>query len=122
MRMKRILVCGSRAFDNYELMKSILDKHYKGSYILIVSGGAEGADKLAERYATENNIEMKIFEAEWHIYGKKAGPIRNAKMVAFADEGIAFWDEASPGTRDSIKKLRNAGKVVHVVTGWQNAT
>jgi hypothetical protein len=119
MRMRRVLVCGSRSFDNYPLMKSILDKHYKDGYILIVSGGAEGADKLAERYAKENGLEMKIFEAEWHIYGKKAGPIRNEKMVAFADEGVAFWDENSPGTRDSIKKLRNAGKLVRVITGWK---
>jgi magnesium-transporting ATPase (P-type) len=40
-------------------------------------------------------------------------------MVAFADEGVAFWDENSPGTRDSIKKLRNAGKLVRVITGWK---
>lgn len=49
--------------------------------ITIISGGATGVDSLAERYAKENGIDCKVFEAKWNKYGKydeDAGTDRNA--------------------------------------------
>jgi len=49
IKIFKVIVAGSRGFNNYELLDNIL----KGKYpnIEIVSGIAKGADKLGERFA-----------------------------------------------------------------------
>jgi hypothetical protein len=119
MRRKRVLVAGSRGFFDYEILSSVLDKHYKDEDILIVSGGAKGVDALAEKYARRHKLHMKIFQAEWKTRGKLAGLIRNTKTVDFCDEAIIFWDGRSRGILDTIKKMRRAKKYFRVITGWE---
>ena len=92
----RIAVVGSRSFDDYERMEKVLDKYCP---FTLISGGAMGADTLAERYARVNQLIRAIFPAEWNRYGKKAALIRNRKIVDKADLIIAFWDGRSPGTK-----------------------
>lgn len=50
-------VIGSRTFTDYDLVKKELDNYVISK---IVSGGAKGADRLAEKYAHENNIPVEI--------------------------------------------------------------
>lgn len=90
-----------------------------GLKIEIVSGGARGADKLGEKYAREKNYPIKSFPAEWQKYGKSAGPIRNAKMVDYANVCVAFWDRESKGTHDMI--MRSYDKKLNVlIPAWFN--
>jgi len=105
-------VVGTRTFTDYDLLKTELDKIK--NIDLIVSGGAKGADKLAELYAMEHDISIKIFNAEWGKYGRSAGPIRNRKIIESSDYVIAFWDGKSRGTLSSInlaKKILGSSKV-----------
>jgi predicted Rossmann fold nucleotide-binding protein DprA/Smf involved in DNA uptake len=44
----KVAVIGSRSFNDYEKLKDTLSKI---SISLLVSGGANGADKLGEQYA-----------------------------------------------------------------------
>lgn len=105
----KILVAGSRNFYDYNEFKYVMDyTHNKYHITEIVSGGARGADTLAERYAKENNIPIKIFPAKWDIYGKSAGFIRNAEMhnylINYEDRMcICFWDGESRGTQHNFK-------------------
>lgn len=97
-----VAIVGGRDFDDYELFK----KHVSGEKIKInsiISGGARGTDTLAERYAKEIGVPVKIYLPDWKKYGTAAGPIRNKQIVDSADCVIAFWDEKSPGTRSSLK-------------------
>ncbi len=57
---------GGRDYNNYPLFKVIVDDYIKeiGSPNFIVSGGAKGVDTLAENYALENKIAMKIYKPE----------------------------------------------------------
>lgn len=101
--MNKIIVAGSRDFNDYEKLEFTLDfilEKYKD--VEIVSGGCRGTDKLGERYAKENNIPLKIFKADWSI-GKQAGYVRNNQMALYADVLIAFWDGKSKGTEMMIK-------------------
>ena len=91
----RIAVVGSRAFDDYEKMRKILIPYIP---FILISGGARGADALAERFAREYELTRVIYPAEWNRYGKKAAVIRNRKIVDKADLIIVFWDGESPGT------------------------
>ena len=103
----RLVVAGSRDFDDYALLSAALDKLLAGkTNITIVSGTARGADRLGERYAAEHNLRIERFPAEWEKYHKGAGPIRNMKMVQSADAVIVFWDNESSGTKNIIECAR----------------
>ena len=82
----------------------------------IVSGGARGADSLAEKYAAEKGIPITVVPAEWDKYGKSAGYRRNVQIVAESDEVVAFWDGESKGTQHTIDIAGKAGKKVSVIS------
>lgn len=101
-----IVIAGSRDFIDYPLLskavKRIINRFYKDETITIVSGCARGADKLGEMFAIKNNYDVIKKPAEWSVYGRKAGYIRNTEMAKIGDVLIAFWDMKSPGTRNMI--------------------
>ena len=68
----------------------------------IISGGAKGADLLGEQYASNKNLHVKLFPADWAQYGKSAGIKRNSEMAQYADHCICFWDGQSKGTEKMI--------------------
>ena len=106
-REYRLVVAGSRDFNDYTLLSAELDKLLAGkTNITIVSGTARGADRLGERYAAEHNLRIERFPAEWEKYHKGAGPIRNMMMVQSADAVIVFWDNESSGTKNIIECAR----------------
>lgn len=101
-------IIGSRSFNDYDLLSNTL-KQYHNSIECIVSGGAVGADTLAEKYANEHNIPTLIFKPQYSIFGKIAPLLRNKTIVEKSDVIIAFWDGKSTGTLNSInhcKKMR----------------
>lgn len=124
--MTRVIIAGSRQFNDYEKMLKTLDE--LGVHLIntidpveIVSGHAPGADTLGERFAKAYGYPCKIFPADWSTYGKAAGPIRNeqmAKYAAEADRGIlvAFPIGESRGTRNMIKLAKQYGLEVEVIT------
>ena len=105
MVQKKIAIVGSRGFKDYELLKQTVNNYInknKISISQIVSGGADGADSLAEIYAQEYKFEVKIHYPDWQLFGKKAGFIRNELIIQDADIVFAFWDGESKGTKSSI--------------------
>lgn len=112
----RLAVVGTRTFTDYPVLCKALDAvRTKHAVEKIVSGGARGADRLAERYAKENGIPMQIKVPDWKTHGKRAGLLRNTDIVNACDVLCAFWDGKSRGTQDSIDKAKKAGKVVIVI-------
>lgn len=103
MNIDSILVCGSRGFDDYTLLKDVLDQFPLHKDSVIISGGAKGADRLGEKYAHEHQHPCKVFPANWDKHGRQAGYIRNKQMINLnPDLVIAFWDGVSKGTRHTI--------------------
>lgn len=114
--MNRIIVAGSRDFNEYEFVARWLD-YYLGfidGEIEIVSGKCKGVDALGEQYANDNNYPVKPFTADWNKHGIAAGPIRNQQMADYATHLIAFPAKDSKGTKDMIKKATD--KKLHVIT------
>jgi hypothetical protein len=116
----RVVVAGSRTFNNYELLKNTLDKLFKtkvdaGERIEIVSGMAKGADTLAIQYAKERGFQIKEFPAEWDRLGKSAGYQRNEKMAAYSDALVAFWDGKSRGTMHMVTLANQYHLMVRVI-------
>lgn len=108
----KIAIIGGRDFNNYDMVKETMSQY---SPTAIVSGGARGADSLARKYVTDNNIQLIEFLAEWDKYGRGAGFIRNKDIVANSDLVIAFWDGNSRGTQHSINLAKKANKELVVV-------
>lgn len=117
----KIIVCGSRTFDDLLFLARKLETRTRNLKEVVVITGAQvtkdkygrkyGADYLAEKWALSKGHTIVRYHADWNKHGAKAGPIRNSEMLR--DSGarvlIAFWDGKSPGTKDSIDKARKAG-------------
>lgn len=66
MKELRVIIAGSRDFNNYELLKkSVIEIIEKKTMFpdltRIVSGGARGADILGERFANEMELKTTRF-------------------------------------------------------------
>jgi len=108
--MKTAIV-GSRGITDYDQLLKVVE----GTAITeVISGGAAGVDKLAERFAQEKGLPLTIIRADWRK-GKEAGPMRNQQIVEAADQVIAIWDGQSRGTADTIRRAKKVGKPVKVV-------
>lgn len=99
----KVIIAGSRDIYNYSLVEEAVAS---SSFVPteIFSGCASGVDQLGEQYADEHNLILRRFYADWSVFGKSAGPIRNREMAEHADALIALWDGQSRGTKDMIKK------------------
>ena len=113
--MFRVIIAGSRDFDDYLLLQDHADYMLsRQEDIEIVSGGASGADALGERYAKDRGYKLKIFPADWVKYGRRAGPVRNREMAEYADALLAYWDGKSRGTKNMIEEARARGLKVSI--------
>lgn len=113
---KSVAIIGSRDFKDYEKLKITIPFIIPIKDIeKIVSGGARGADKLAELFAKENKIPIEIYKAEWENYGKSAGMIRNKEIINNCDMVIAFWDGESKGTKNSLKYAKKMEKKIKII-------
>ena len=135
--MTRIIIAGGRKFKNYDLLCLEMDKIILSldlEKVEIVSGKANGADTLGEKFAKSKGIKIVEFPAKWKDlevencivgqnqygkYNKLAGHNRNKEMLEYAktEDGIlvAFWDGKSTGTKNMIEISNKAGLKVIVV-------
>jgi hypothetical protein len=140
----RVLVCGGRTFGEVDLsagifsveivrrareiavvqksaLFSILDELHNtsstGAVTLIINGGARGADTLSSQWAKFRNVETKVFDAEWKLYGKFAGFRRNAQMLEEGKPDLVVAFPGGRGTADMIARSRLAGVALRVIEG-----
>lgn len=113
-------ISGSRSYINYEhfkdLVKGFLEECNNGQLPTeIVSGAAE----MAERFAKENNVPIKVFKPrytgnkEWN----RIAPLAcNKEIVSYCTFLIAFLPTEEPrgGTLHAINFARGIGKPVKI--------
>lgn len=105
----KVAVIGSRTFKDKERLFNILSNN---NITHIISGGAIGADAIAEQWATLNDIPVTIYKPDWEKFGKSAGFIRNYDIIKDAEMVIAFWDGVSKGTEHSLVYANKIGKQI----------
>jgi hypothetical protein len=112
----KVIIAGSRKFNDLDLLTEELDRFHSLNKITeVVCGGAKGADQLGEDWALSRNIPVKVFWPNWDKFGRSAGPIRNKEMGDYADSLIAFWDGKSRGTKNMIEYMTRLHKLVKIV-------
>lgn len=120
-----VIICGSRDFENYELLKekcnNILSRKLidPDTKVVIVSGCARGADSLGERYAAEIGLEVLKYPADWDKYGKKAGYLRNKQMAEVSNAVIAFLvpdENKNKGTKNMVSLAKLSKLLVREIT------
>lgn len=127
----RILVCGGRSFGHvvrtkgdpkdeppetqlrlqeytfaYGCLHEIVDPHGSND-VVIISGGATGADRVAATFAEVNFYAYEEYPADWKQYGKRAGYLRNVQML---QEGRPDLVVAFPGGRGTAMMVDLARK------------
>lgn len=115
----RVIVTGSREYDNYDKLDDVLywvwhDEVLGHGKLVVIAGGAQGADTLAERSVAGNTdvARMEVYPADWDRLGKAAGPIRNQQMLdTGADLVLAFYKTGAKniGTQDMVNRAEKAG-------------
>lgn len=106
----KLLIVGSRSITEFDLTPYIPPETDS-----IISGGANGIDTLAERYADEHRMSKIILRPQYDRY-KRAAPLkRNEQMVDLADEVLVIWDGVSKGTAYTIRYAEKQGKPVRVI-------
>ena len=111
----KLAIVGSRTFNDYDILKKNITAIFEVNKISeIISGGAIGADTLAEIFADEYHIKKTIIKPEWNKYGRGAGLMRNTEIVKQADFVFAFYKK-SKGTKDTIEKALKSNTPLFIV-------
>lgn len=116
MKEFKVIIAGSRQFNDYELLEKRMLQLFGSTPIdVIISGHAKGADTLGEKYAKDYGVKLEIYPADWNKYGKYAGYLRNEIMANHGDVLVAFWNGESKGTKHMINIALEKGLEVHVI-------
>jgi len=118
----KVLVCGDRHWHDPEIVWTVLDgveATRAPRSLTVVEGGATGADQAAREW-TGWMSKHETYPADWDKYGKRAGPIRNQRMLDEAKPHmvVAFHNDlaASKGTKDMVQRAKAAGIPVYLVS------
>jgi hypothetical protein len=125
----RVLICGSRDWEDQDIVWQLLDGLYEtsGHELVVIHGAARGADRHAARWcavgdadATEGPVEM-AFPADWDRYGKRAGYVRNAQMLEEGKPDVVYGfmnEPPSKGTSMMLDLAAKAGVSTYRIQRW----
>lgn len=102
------------AYAERELLNVVLSQLVP-EHAEVITGGATGADQYAARWAHQNGRVSTVVPAEWERYGRKAGPLRNRKMLDLEPHLVIAFP-GGRGTRNMISQARIADVPVAEVT------
>ena len=117
----KVLICGDRDWTDSARIAYMLDRyHHQVSIRQVIEGAARGADQMAGEIASGMGIPVVEYPAQWGLYGKAAGNIRNQQML---DEGkpdfiLAFHNDIqhSKGTKDMIARAKHKIPVILITS------
>ncbi len=106
----KILIAGSRSITDFDLTPLI-----PSDATVIVCGGANGVDRLAEEYADRHRISKIVLQPQYEKYGRAAPLKRNEDMVNTCDMILVLWDGVSKGSQYTIEYAKKLGKPLRVI-------
>jgi len=124
----KVLICGDRNWTDPDMIRNVitgLKAYASGMHqeLLIIEGGAEGADKMAKRIGNELDVHVAEVEALWDTRHRSAGPQRNLIMLSLQpDAVVAFHNniEKSRGTAHTVRHAKKAGIPTQVISSKED--
>ena len=110
----KVIIAGTRTFEGYHVTLLIRAGLYMidnpgGENPTIISGGANGVDRIAASIAKANDWNHIEMPADWDQHGLAAGPIRNKQMAEAGDHLLLVWNGESRGSASMRKEAMAAG-------------
>jgi len=99
---RSIAFTGGRDFEDKKTFNRVLRIVDHPDFVVIVGCCPTGLDKMVRDFFKE---EAVVFEADWHKYGRAAGPLRNKAMLSFKPE-ILIAFPGGTGTEDCIRQAK----------------
>jgi predicted Rossmann fold nucleotide-binding protein DprA/Smf involved in DNA uptake len=119
----QIAIVGSRRFSNNRSNFRRAEKFVKSNIDIdnidrIISGGADGADSIAEDFANKYDVEFIEILPEFKVKEDRDYRVqdffeRNTEIAKLCDTMFVFWDQESSGTDDVRSKAIKFGKTVY---------
>ena len=121
--MTRILVCGGRYVRHVQSNVDLLLDAISGYFgtvelpITLIQGGAKGGDACGGQAAIRMGWAQEVYPAEWEKFGKRAGFLRNHKMLTEGKPEVVFHYPGGVGTKMMVDLASKAGVPTVPVTG-----
>ena len=106
---KRLLVCGSRNWTDEDKITRVLSNWWVNHDVTFIHGDAPGADRIAAKVARSFGWEVRAFPADWQTHGKRAGILRNLRMLDERPDLVVAFTNGSRGTQHTIDEARRRG-------------
>jgi hypothetical protein len=106
---RRLLITGSRTWNDWDTIRSALAARYSPDTVLVTGACRQGADAIAEAVWRRfgGQVERHPY---WTQHGRAGGPMRNKHMVGLgADECLAFIRDGSAGASGCAAMAEAAG-------------
>jgi len=112
--------------SNFAKVYALVSRMLAQRAAVLVGDCPTGLDALVRRagdtYDEQIAVGVRVFRAQWHLLGKRAGPIRNQAMVDKAlllagpqpFECHAYPMGESRGTRGCMRMAKAAGAFMHI--------
>ena len=111
----KLIIAGGRDIDaDIETIDMCLEFHNLEP-TEIVCGCAKGVDSSGRAWANFMGIEWREFPANWPMYGKRAGHLRNGHMADYADALLLIWDGVSKGSANMKMNMEKLNKPVYEI-------
>lgn len=114
------LICGGRDFSDARMFSDAMRRivRERGYPAVVVHGGAYGADRMAENWAIESQVEKVVaYPAIWKRDGNKAGPLRNQRMLDDARPDVVISFPGGRGTADMVRRARATSGITLIDLG-----
>jgi predicted Rossmann-fold nucleotide-binding protein len=113
--MFKVIITGGKTYIPYKTFKERVNKILSKKEmkdVKIITSSNTGIDQMAQRYARELNITLKVYSIDF----KEEGSIekRNNLMIRYSDALIAFWD-GDVATTNLINKFMEKHKANRII-------
>lgn len=100
-----VVVTGDRNWSDREAVRREFSKLPPNT--VIIHGNCRGLDTIAGEVALEFGFSVDPHPANWDLYGKSAGPIRNQEMLDLKPKKVLAFHpclSTSKGTKDCVRE------------------
>lgn len=108
----RVAISGSRSFDDRLLVDRVVARLIERKAKIHVGDAKSGVDSMVlsevRRLGLEEGKDYEVFIARWDRHGKRAGHLRNERMIRQSDELIAIFSPGpmTPGTSNAVTQAQ----------------